>query len=115
PYGPAGSRMYRTGDLVRWNSDGTLHFLGRADDQVKLRGFRIELGEVEAALAACPGVVAAAAVIREDRPGDRRLVGYVVAGSGVEQAVVRARLAGRLPEYMVPSAVVVVEALPVMP
>ncbi|GAA2910053.1 hypothetical protein GCM10020221_02470 [Streptomyces thioluteus] len=113
PYGPAGSRMYRTGDLVRWNADGTLQFLGRVDDQVKLRGFRIELGEVEAALAACPGVVSAAALIREDRPGDRRLVGYVV--GDVDPAVVRGRLGGRLPEYMVPSAVVVVDALPLMP
>ncbi len=115
PYGPPGSRMYRTGDLARWNSDGTLHFLGRADDQVKLRGFRIELGEVEAALAACPGVTAAAAVIREDRPGDRRLVGYVVAGGSVEAGRVREAVAVRLPEYMVPSAVVVVEALPLTP
>ncbi|RZB19947.1 non-ribosomal peptide synthetase [Streptomyces sp. F001] len=115
PYGPAGSRMYRTGDLVRWNTNGTLQFLGRADDQVKLRGFRIELGEVEAALTSCPGVAGAVAVIREDRPGDRRLVGYVVPDGDVEQAVIRGRLAERLPEYMVPAAVVVVDALPLTP
>ncbi|MCT6782367.1 AMP-binding protein, partial [Streptomyces sp. CS7] len=115
PYGPPGSRMYRTGDLARWNSDGTLHFLGRADDQVKLRGFRIELGEVEAALTACPGVAAAVTVIREDRPGDRRLVGYVVPDGPVEAGGVREAVAVRLPEYMVPSAVVVVEALPLTP
>ncbi|MFD7409657.1 amino acid adenylation domain-containing protein [Streptomyces sp. NPDC059866] len=117
PYGPAGSRMYRTGDLVRWSSDGTLQFLGRADDQVKLRGFRIELGEIEAALTSCPGVAVAAAVIREDRPGDRRLVGYVVpeTAGGAEPAAIRGQLAGRLPEYLVPAAVVVVDALPLMP
>ncbi|MFE1755940.1 condensation domain-containing protein, partial [Streptomyces anandii] len=115
PYGPAGSRMYRTGDLVRWNRDGTLQFLGRADDQVKLRGFRIELGEVEAALAACPGVATAAAVIREDRPGDRRLVGYVVADGPVDVAQVRKAVGARLPEYMVPAVVVLLETLPLMP
>ncbi|MFH9499792.1 amino acid adenylation domain-containing protein, partial [Streptomyces globisporus] len=117
PYGPPGSRMYRTGDLARWNSDGTLHFLGRADDQIKLRGFRIELGEVEAALAACPGVAAAATAIREDRPGDRRLVGYVVPGDGTgpEPAAVRSRLAGLLPDHMVPAAIVTIPEIPLTP
>ncbi|WP_246240092.1 non-ribosomal peptide synthetase [Streptomyces tubercidicus] len=117
PYGEPGTRMYRTGDLARWNNDGTLHFLGRTDDQVKLRGFRIELGEVEAALTACPGITTATVVIREDRPGDRRLVAYVTPETPgeLDAGRVKSAVAQRLPEYMVPSALVVVDALPLMP
>jgi hypothetical protein len=101
--------MYRTGDLVRWGVGG-LEFVGRVDDQVKVRGFRIELGEVEAVLAGCPGVGQAVVVVREDRVGDRRLVGYVTGGVGVE--VLRGFVAGLLPDYMVPAAFVVLERLP---
>ncbi|GAA1607134.1 hypothetical protein GCM10009679_08710 [Saccharothrix algeriensis] len=108
-----GGRLYRTGDLVHWRPDGELQFVGRADQQVKLRGFRIELGEVEAALAAAAGVPHATAVVREDRPGDRRLVGYVTGDA--DSAAVRQAVAAVLPEYMVPSAVVVLDALPLGP
>ena len=110
PFGGAGARMYRTGDSVCWGADGQLRYLGRADEQVKIRGYRIELGEVQAALAAVDGVEHAAAISREDRPGDKRLVGYVTGTA--DPAEIRAALAERLPGYMVPAAVVVLEALP---
>ncbi|MEN8656115.1 amino acid adenylation domain-containing protein [Streptomyces sp. 21So2-11] len=114
PFGAPGERMYRTGDLVRWRADGIMEYLGRADDQVKIRGFRIEPGEVQSALAEHPGLVRTAVVVREDAPGDKRLVGYVVAkdDSSVDPAAVRAFLAERLPHYLVPSAVVVLDSLP---
>ncbi|MFG3578677.1 non-ribosomal peptide synthetase [Micromonospora chersina] len=119
PFGPPGERMYRTGDLVFWRADGNLEFVGRADEQVKLRGFRIEIGEVEAALAGYPGIARAAAVVREDIPGDKRLVGYVVPGPGQDPeqtaqlpALLRRHTAGLLPDYMVPASVVVLERLP---
>ena len=102
--------MYRTGDLVWWGADGQLRYLGRADEQVKIRGYRIELGEVQAALAGLDGVEQAVVIAREDRPGDKRLVGYVTGTA--EPAEMRAALAERLPAYMVPAAVVVVAALP---
>jgi hypothetical protein len=102
--------MYRTGDLMCWDADGELRYLGRADEQVKIRGYRIELGEVQAALSAVEGVEQAEVIAREDHPGDKRLVGYVTGTA--DPAQVRAALAERLPEYMVPAAVVVIEAMP---
>ncbi|MGK2870419.1 MAG: amino acid adenylation domain-containing protein, partial [Mycobacterium sp.] len=101
---------YRTGDLVRWRADGQLDYLGRADEQVKIRGYRIELGDVQTALAALPGVDQAVVVAREDRPGDKRLVGYVTGTA--DPAQMRAALNTRLPAYMVPAAIVVLDDLP---
>ena len=135
PFGPAGGRMYRTGDLARWGAGGVLEYAGRADFQVKVRGFRIEPGEVESVLAGHPGVAQAVVVARGGRGGGLRLVGYVVpaasglapgggpgAGSGggldfdvhagVSAGEVRAWAAARLPEFMVPSVLVMVERLP---
>ncbi|OSC25202.1 hypothetical protein B8W69_19410 [Mycobacterium vulneris] len=108
--GTPGVRMYRTGDLVRWRADGQLHYVGRADEQVKIRGYRIELGEIRTALAGLAGVDSAAVVVREDSPGDKRLVGYVTGTA--DPAVARAELAKQLPAYLVPAAVVAIDALP---
>ena len=115
PFGPPGTRMYRTGDLVRWNADSELEFVGRADDQVKIRGFRIELGEIEAVLARHPRVRAAVVTTREVRPGDKRLVGYIVPADGHPSPAareLRAFLSGSLPAFMVPATFVALEELP---
>nr|AKC91856.1 nonribosomal peptide synthetase [Streptomyces muensis] len=123
PYGPAGSRMYRTGDVVRWNTSGELEFVGRADDQVKIRGFRIELGEIETTAAEHPAVAQAAATVHEDDTRGKQLALYVVptgitsgdvpaSGGVVDAGTVREYLRTKLPDYMVPAAVVVLEQLP---
>ncbi|MFR9795054.1 amino acid adenylation domain-containing protein [Streptomyces sp. MS06] len=113
PFGPPGGRMYRTGDLARWTPGGEVEYLGRTDHQVKLRGQRVELGEVEAVLAAQRSVDGACALVREDRPGEQLLVGYVTGGA--DPVAVRAGAARELPEHMVPSAVVPLEAFPLGP
>ncbi|MEU8709777.1 amino acid adenylation domain-containing protein [Streptomyces sp. NPDC048565] len=118
PFGQPGARMYRTGDLVMWRPDGSLAFLGRADDQLKVRGVRVEPGEVEAVLAAHPGVTEAAVAARDLPGAARALVGYVVAGRGgapLDPVALRRHAAARLPAAMVPGALVVVDALPRTP
>ncbi len=116
PYGEAGTRMYRTGDVASWRSDGNLEYWGRTDHQVKVRGFRIELGEIESRLREQAGVRDAVVVVREEE-GEKRLVGYVVAGVGasLEASELRRELGRTLPEYMVPAAIMVLEALPLTP
>ncbi|WP_313455215.1 non-ribosomal peptide synthase/polyketide synthase [Pseudomonas sp.] len=109
----AGARMYRSGDLVSWQADGTLRYLGRADQQVKLRGFRIELGEIQARLSDCPGVAEAAVLVREDAPGDKRLVAYFTASADAPAiAALHTQLQTQLPDYMLPAAYVQLPALP---
>ncbi|MEU8244540.1 amino acid adenylation domain-containing protein, partial [Actinoplanes missouriensis] len=115
PFGGPGTRMYRTGDLGRWTDDGQVVFLGRSDDQAKVRGFRVEPGEAEAALAALPGVAQAAVVVRPGASGqDHELIGYAVpvGGATLDSAGIRADLRTSLPDYLVPSAVVVLDAMP---
>lgn len=114
--GKPGARMYRTGDLVRYLPDGDLEFLGRTDHQVKIRGFRIELEEVEAVLGECPGVREPMVMVREDVPGDKRLVAYFIAtpDSPPQAEELRSQLRGKLPEYMIPSAFVPLAAFPLM-
>ncbi|MCP3804374.1 amino acid adenylation domain-containing protein [Allokutzneria sp. A3M-2-11 16] len=113
PFGPPGSRMYRTGDVVRRSPTGDLEFVGRADHQVKLRGFRIELGEIEAAMQAVPGVRQAVALVREDRPGDKRLVAYLTGSA--DPVRVREALSASMPNYMVPATFVTLDAFPLSP
>ncbi|WP_231974826.1 non-ribosomal peptide synthetase, partial [Mycobacterium sp. E1747] len=110
PFGAPGLRMYRTGDLACWNRDGDLHYVGRVDEQVKVRGYRIELGEIQTALSGLAGVGQAVVIAREDRSGDKRLVGYVTGAA--DPAALRAQLSQRLPGFMVPAAIVGLEALP---
>ncbi|HEV3052240.1 MAG TPA: amino acid adenylation domain-containing protein, partial [Longimicrobium sp.] len=115
PFGAPGARMYRVMDRNRRRADGELEYLGRTDFQVKVRGFRIELGEIEARLAEHPGVRAPVVVVREDAPGDRRLVAYYLADEPVAVEALKAHLADRLPGYMVPAAYVRMQAYPQTP
>jgi amino acid adenylation domain-containing protein len=110
-----GDRLYKTGDLARYRADGNVDFLGRNDFQVKLRGFRIELGEIEARLSSHPAIREAAVLVREDEPGNKRLVGYYTSDGEIGPEALRAHLAETLPDYMIPAAYVALEVLPLTP
>jgi acyl carrier protein len=112
-----GDRLYKTGDMGRYLPDGAVEFAGRIDDQVKIRGYRIELGEIEVVLGQHPGIREVVATVREDSPGDKRLVAYVVAqdGTALESRELRTYLKAKLPDYMVASAFVFMDALPLTP
>ena len=114
PFGAPGTRLYRTGDVVRRRADGSIEYLARLDQQIKLRGFRIELGEIEAALTGLPGVGIAAVMLREDQPGNKRIVAYVAPLAGQQLVVekLQADLRAQLPEYMLPAVLVVLPELP---
>ncbi|WP_459503144.1 amino acid adenylation domain-containing protein [Bacillus sp. C1] len=117
PYGKPGTRMYRTGDLARWRQDGTLDYMGRADHQIKIRGFRIELGEIEAVIMQHPHVEQVAVIVREDQPGDKRLVAYIVPSEqvNIDTAEMRQYVGLSLPDYMIPYAFVMISELPLTP
>ena len=110
-----GERLYRTGDLVRWRDDGNVEFLGRIDDQIKIRGFRVELGEIEAVLSGIENIDDVLVIAREDAPGDMRIVAYVVSESQIDVQALRSRLGAELPDYMVPSAFVLLDEFPLTP
>jgi acyl-coenzyme A synthetase/AMP-(fatty) acid ligase/acyl carrier protein len=116
PYGATGGRLYRTGDMVRWRPDGTLSFIGRIDHLVKIRGFRIELGEIEERLRVVRGVRDAVVVVREGKPGDKRLVAYVTGDSDIpDTGILREHLSRTMPDYMIPGLFVRLAELPLTP
>lgn len=117
PFGSRGARLYRTGDLARWSPEGVLEFIGRIDHQVKVRGLRVELGEIEVVLRSLPDVRDAVVVVREDTPGDQRLVAYVVSATGaaIDEPIARKELRAVLPDYMVPTIFVCLPGFPLTP
>ena len=114
PFCPSGGRLYRTGDLGRWTEDGEIEFVGRTDSQVKLRGYRIELSEIEAVLLQCPGVLAAAAMVRTDEMGNGRIVAYLVGRGEIDEEAIREEIGHLLPPHMIPAVLERIDRLPMM-